>query len=63
MIGVRLEPHVVFVSLPFPEALAESARQNAKNATLIYSLLRGIAERRMSPKAIAGPVRIVADVG
>ncbi len=59
MIGVRLEPHVVFVSLPFPEALAESARQNAKNATFIYSLLRGIAERRMSPKAIAGPVRIV----
>jgi regulator of sigma E protease len=59
MIGVRLEPHVVFVSLPFPEALAESARQNAKSATFIYQFLRGIAERRMSPRSMEGPIRIV----
>jgi regulator of sigma E protease len=59
MIGVRLEPHVVFVSLTFPEALSESVRQNAKSATFIYSFLRGIAERRMSPKSMEGPIRIV----
>jgi regulator of sigma E protease len=59
MIGVRLEPHVVFVSLPFPQALAESARQNAKSATFIYQFLRGIAERRMSPKSLSGPIKIV----
>ena len=59
MIGVNLEPHVVFVSLPFPEALSESVRENAKSATFIYSFLRGIAERRMSPKSVLGPIKIV----
>ena len=55
----RLQPKIVFVSLPFPEALSESVRQNAKNATFIYQFLRGIAERRMSPKSMAGPIGIV----
>jgi regulator of sigma E protease len=59
MIGVRLEPRVVFVSLPFPEAVSESVRQNAKSATFIYQFLRGVAERRMSPKSLQGPIRIV----
>ncbi len=59
MIGVSLQPKVVFVSLPFPQALAESVRQNVKSATFIYQFLRGIAERRMSPKSLAGPIRIV----
>jgi regulator of sigma E protease len=58
MIGVSVEPRVVFVSLPFPKALAESVRQNAKSATLIYQFLRGIIERRMSPKSLQGPIRI-----
>jgi regulator of sigma E protease len=58
MIGVQLEPRVVFVSLPLPQALAESVRQNAKSATLIYQFLRGIVERRMSPKSLEGPIRI-----
>ena len=59
MIGVSLQPKFVLVSLPFPEALAESVRQNAKNATFIYQFLRGIAERRMSPKSVSGPIGIV----
>ncbi len=59
MIGVRLEPHVVFVSLPLPQAISESVRQNAKSATFIYGFLRGIAERRMSPRSMEGPIRIV----
>jgi regulator of sigma E protease len=59
MIGVRLQPHVVFVSLPLPEAVSESVRQNAKSATFIYQFLRGIAERRMSPRSMEGPIRIV----
>jgi regulator of sigma E protease len=58
MIGVSVEPRVVFVSLAFPQALAESVRQNAKSATLIYQFLRGIIERRMSPKSLQGPIRI-----
>jgi regulator of sigma E protease len=59
MIGVSLQQKVVFVSLPFPQALAESVHENAKNATFIYSFLRGVAERRMSPKSVAGPIGIV----
>jgi len=58
MIGVSVEPKVVFVSLPFPQALTESIRQNAKSATLIYEFLRGIIERRMSPKSLQGPIGI-----
>jgi len=59
LIGVKLQPKVVLVSLPFPEALSESVRQNAKSATFIYQFLRGIAERRMSPKSLQGPIKIV----
>jgi regulator of sigma E protease len=59
LIGVKLQPKVVLVSLPFPEALSESVRENAKNATFIYQFLRGVAERRMSPKSLEGPLRIV----
>lgn len=58
MIGVSLEPRVVFVSLALPQALVESLRQNAKSTTFIYSFLRGVVERRMSPKSAAGPIGI-----
>ncbi len=58
MIGVKLRPQVEFVSLSFPQALVESARYNTKNATLIYQFLRGILERRMSPKSLEGPIGI-----
>jgi regulator of sigma E protease len=59
MIGVRMEEKVTFVSLALPQALLESTRWNAKNATMIYQILRGIVERRMSPKSLAGPIGIV----
>jgi len=58
MIGVSLQPRVIFVSLSAPQALIESVRQNAKSATFIYQFLRGIVERRMSPKSLEGPIRI-----
>jgi regulator of sigma E protease len=58
MIGVNLGPKVEFVSLSFPQAVVESVRYNAKNATLIYQFLRGIVERRMSPKSLEGPIGI-----
>lgn len=58
IIGVLLQPRVVFVSLPLPQALTESVRQNAKSATFIYEFLRGVVERRMSPKSAAGPIGI-----
>ena len=58
MIGVSLQPKVEFVRLALPQALVESVRQNAKSATLIYQFLRGIVERRMSPRSLEGPIRI-----
>jgi regulator of sigma E protease len=58
MIGVQLDPRVVITQLGFPEALRESVRQNAKGASLIYQFLRGMVERRMSPKSLEGPIRI-----
>ncbi len=58
MIGVRLEPRVTYVKLPFGEALVESTRQNLKSATMIYSFIQRMIEGRMSPKSLEGPIRI-----
>jgi regulator of sigma E protease len=58
MIGVYLEAHLEIVKLPFFQAVSESVRQNARGATLIVKFLEGIAERRMSPKTLEGPIRI-----
>ena len=58
MIGVSLETKLVITQLPFPEALSESVKQNAKYASMIYTILRGIVERRMSAKSLNGPIGI-----
>ncbi len=63
MIGVRLENHIVFTSLSFPEALFESVRQNGRDATLVYRFLEGIVERRMSAKSLTGPIGIAQASG
>lgn len=58
MIGVQLQPKVIFVSLALPQALIESVRQNAKGASIIVQFLRGMVEQRMSPKSLQGPIGI-----
>ena len=58
MIGVHFQSRVVMTKLPLPQAFRESLRQNVKYAGLIYQMLRGIIERRMSPKSLEGPIRI-----
>jgi regulator of sigma E protease len=58
MIGVQLAPRIVYTQLAFGPALVESVKTNAKGATLIIQLLRGIVERRMSAKSLEGPIRI-----
>ena len=58
MIGVQLERRVIITQLSFPEALQESVKQNVKGASLIFQFLRGMVERRMSPKSLEGPIRI-----
>src|SRR5262249_19844832 len=58
MIGVQLERPVVITQLSFTQALRESVDQNIKSASLIYQLLEGLLERRMSAKSIEGPIGI-----
>jgi regulator of sigma E protease len=58
MIGVQLEARYVFTQLPLNQAFTESVRQNVRYASLIYQFLKGIIERRMSPKSLEGPIRI-----
>lgn len=58
VIGVYMGPRLENVKLPFPQAVAESWKENVQNAKLITRLLEGIVERRMSPKSIQGPIRI-----
>jgi regulator of sigma E protease len=58
MIGVQLERPVIITSLPLPEALRESVKQNIKSASLIYQFLQGLIERRMSAKSLEGPIGI-----
>ena len=58
LVGVYPDFRVVMTRLPFPQAFTESVQQNVKNATLIFQFLKGIVERRMSPKSISGPIGI-----
>ncbi len=60
VIGVGPEQRldIVTTQLSLPDALRESVDQNMKSATLIFEFLRGIVERRMSPKSLEGPIRI-----
>ncbi len=60
MIGVAPNPklNVVTESLSFPAALRQSLQSNTENATLIFAFLRGLVERRMSAKAVDGPIGI-----
>jgi regulator of sigma E protease len=58
MIGVQLEHRVVMTKLSLPQALNESVRRNVKGASLIYQFLRGVVERKMSPKSLEGPIGI-----
>ncbi len=60
MIGVGPQQKLKLVTtrLSFPEALNESLHENAKDAVMFGQVIRGIVERRMSPKTIAGPIGI-----
>jgi regulator of sigma E protease len=59
-IGVELVPdgERIVTQLSLGDALRQSIDDNKKNATLIFSFLGGLAEQRMSPKSLSGPVGI-----
>lgn len=57
-IGIGFRYRVQLVKLGFGPAIAESLRFNSQNATMIFRVLGSIVERRVSPKALAGPIGI-----
>ena len=58
MIGLSLQPSVEITALPFAQAVYESTRQNVQNTQLIMKSLEGIVQRKMSAKALQGPIGI-----
>lgn len=58
MLGIELAPKMVYLQLPFTEAVSQSVQHNIKGATLIFQFLQAIIERRSSPKSLEGPIRI-----
>jgi regulator of sigma E protease len=60
VIGVQVGEKLTFITtkLSLPDALVESIRENQKGATMIFEFLRGLLERRNSPKSLAGPIEI-----
>jgi regulator of sigma E protease len=65
MIGVIPQQKVDFVvtRLSFPAAFNESIKENAKGAMLMGEFLKGLVERRMSTKNLAGPIGIAVQTG
>jgi regulator of sigma E protease len=52
------KPDIRITRLSLPDALRESVRANRQNAGLIFQVLSGIVERRISPKTLTGPIGI-----
>jgi regulator of sigma E protease len=60
MIGVLPGPkfHIITTRLALPAALNESLLENRKNATLLFNVIQGMLERRLSTKNLSGPIGI-----
>lgn len=55
-IGVGIDEKRVVTKLSFPQAVGESVRENIRYASLIYTVLRRIVERKMPSDQLMGPV-------
>jgi regulator of sigma E protease len=58
-----VRPPVHVDRLPLGAAVAESSQENLKSAMMIRDVLKGMAERRVSPKSLQGPIGIGQQVG
>jgi len=60
VIGAYVEPklNIVTSRLSLPDALRESVNENVRSAGLIFQVLQGVVERRISAKLLSGPVGI-----
>ena len=65
MIGVMPQQklRLITTKLSFPAAFRESMQANSKGALLIVRFLKGMLERRMSPKNLSGPIGIGSMAG
>lgn len=57
-IGIGFKYRMEIVRLGFGQAIRESLKFNSQNATMVFRVLGSIVERRVSPKALAGPIGI-----
>ncbi|MGO4880594.1 MAG: RIP metalloprotease RseP [Bryobacteraceae bacterium] len=60
VIGAYVEPklNIVTSRLSLPDAIRVSVDENARSAGLIFHVLEGVIERRISAKLLSGPVGI-----
>jgi regulator of sigma E protease len=58
-----VRPPVHVDRLPIAAAVADSASENMKSALMIRDVLKGMLERRVSPKSLQGPIGIGQQVG
>ncbi|MGA2580590.1 MAG: RIP metalloprotease RseP [Bryobacteraceae bacterium] len=60
VIGAFVEPklNIVTSRLSLPDALQVSVQENVRSAGLIFQVLQGVVERRISAKLLTGPVGI-----
>ncbi|HJZ96621.1 MAG TPA: RIP metalloprotease RseP [Candidatus Solibacter sp.] len=65
MIGVGPQPkvHIVNTRLSPPDAFRESLAWNRRNATVMYRVIEGMLERRLSTKNLSGPIGIATMAG
>jgi regulator of sigma E protease len=57
-VGPRQKLHFITTKLAFPDALHESLVQNGKGALLMVDVIKGMIERRLSPKNLSSPIGI-----
>jgi regulator of sigma E protease len=57
-IGIGFQMPVQMVKLGFGPAFEQSLRFNRQNALMVFQVLGGIIERRVSPKSLSGPIGI-----
>jgi len=60
-IGISFKLPVQIVKLGFGPAVVQSLRFNQQNALLMFQVLRGIVEHRVSAKSLTGPIGIAQD--
>ncbi|MBZ5574586.1 MAG: RIP metalloprotease RseP [Acidobacteriia bacterium] len=62
-IGFQNRAEMKVTSLPFVQALNRSLDDNKKNSVLILQLVERLVERKISIRAVSGPIGIAQDAG